>query len=505
MAEKELDEWVSHLPSYIQDTTDFLRKLETISSDLPSDVLLFTMDVKKLYPSIPIDEGLEACQEALNSRNNQDIPTDAVMKMLKTVLNNNIFQFNNKNYIQIEGTAIGSKLGKNFACTYMGKWEEELMKKTMKTPLLYIRFVDDIFGIWNGTEEELIAFQALANSIHPRIEVELKSSRHNIDFLDVNVWLQNGKLQTSVYEKPTDRHMYLHKSSNHPQSTKNAIPYGLGIRAKRICSTSESYEENRKKIVDNLVKRGHNKVKTHNILKKVDIMPRSQLLIYKQRSKNNSRVPLVITYGSNLPDVQKIVHKRMSILYRSDRMKKVFKEAPIVAFRRDANLEDILVHAKHRKMFSTMPEGTSTCGKNCVICKHMSDKLSHVSTTGKQFVFKDKINCKTSNVVYGIHCKVCDKIIYVGETGTTIYERFQNHLSSVRRKKEDPISQHFSTDSHSLDSIKIVGVEKIKRRDIHMRKIRESFWIEKLQTINPHGLNQNGGIGDGTRGLGSSI
>ena len=351
MAEKELDEWVSHLPSYIQDTTDFLRKLETISSDLPSDVLLFTMDVKKLYPSIPIDEGLEACQEALNSRNNQDIPTDAVMKMLKTVLNNNIFQFNNKNYIQIEGTAIGSKLGKNFACTYMGKWEEELMKKTMKTPLLYIRFVDDIFGIWNGTEEELIAFQALANSIHPRIEVELKSSRHNIDFLDVNVWLQNGKLQTSVYEKPTDRHMYLHKSSNHPQSTKNAIPYGLGIRAKRICSTSESYEENRKKIVDNLVKRGHNKVKTHNILKKVDIMPRSQLLIYKQRSKNNSRVPLVITYGSNLPDVQKIVHKRMSILYRSDRMKKVFKEAPIVAFRRDANLQNILLHAKHKIIF----------------------------------------------------------------------------------------------------------------------------------------------------------
>ena len=49
--------------------------------------------------------------------------------------------------------------------------------------------------------------------------------------------------------------------------------------------------------------------------------------------------------------------------------------------------------------------------------------------------------------------------------------------------------------------IVIVGIEKIKQLDIHMRKIRESFWIAKLQTLYPGGLNQNLGIGDGTRGL----
>ena len=48
--------------------------------------------------------------------------------------------------------------------------------------------------------------------------------------------------------------------------------------------------------------------------------------------------------------------------------------------------------------------------------------------------------------------------------------------------------------------MEIVGLEKNKVNDIHLRKIRESFWIKKLKTQHPDGLNQNGGIGDGIRG-----
>ena len=39
------------------------------------------------------------------------------MAMIKTVLENNVFEF--EEYIQTEGVAIGSKLGRNVARTYM--------------------------------------------------------------------------------------------------------------------------------------------------------------------------------------------------------------------------------------------------------------------------------------------------------------------------------------------------------------------------------------------------
>jgi hypothetical protein len=50
--------------------------------------------------------------------------------MLDLVLENNHFSFNGKNYIQTEGTAIGSHLGMNYACTYLGEWEQELFEKS---------------------------------------------------------------------------------------------------------------------------------------------------------------------------------------------------------------------------------------------------------------------------------------------------------------------------------------------------------------------------------------
>jgi hypothetical protein len=47
---------------------------------------------------------------------------------------NNIFSFNDKTYVQAEGTAIGSRLGMSYACTYMGEWEAELFKRTKYQP-----------------------------------------------------------------------------------------------------------------------------------------------------------------------------------------------------------------------------------------------------------------------------------------------------------------------------------------------------------------------------------
>lgn len=43
----------------------------------------------------------------------------SVLHMIKLVLENNVFQFKEKEYLQKEGVAIGSKLGRNFAYTYM--------------------------------------------------------------------------------------------------------------------------------------------------------------------------------------------------------------------------------------------------------------------------------------------------------------------------------------------------------------------------------------------------
>ena len=62
-------------------------------------------------------------------------------------------------------------------------------------------------------------FQLISN----RITILVKDPGLNApEFLDVSVSLQNEKLHTDLYCKPTDKHQYLYYTSCHPKHTKNS-------------------------------------------------------------------------------------------------------------------------------------------------------------------------------------------------------------------------------------------------------------------------------------------
>jgi hypothetical protein len=96
---------------------------------------------------VPRPEGIEACKEAFKQRTNPLIPTEYAItcKMVETVLDFNSFKLGDRSYKQIEGVAIGSKLGRNFACVYMRKWDEQLLTYD-QNPLFYKRYIDDGYG-----------------------------------------------------------------------------------------------------------------------------------------------------------------------------------------------------------------------------------------------------------------------------------------------------------------------------------------------------------------------
>ena len=154
-------------------------------------------------------------------------------------------------------------------------------------------------------------------------------------------------IETDLYTKPTDQHLYLHSKSDHPSSMKQAVPYRLGIRLRRICSDDKSYGGNRKVLKEQLYKRGYNKSEVEKQLKKVDSLERDDLLnqicVKEQR---RDRVPLVLTYGGSLPNINKILRMRANMLQNSERLRQVFRQPPMVAYRRGENLMDMHVHKK---------------------------------------------------------------------------------------------------------------------------------------------------------------
>lgn len=265
---------------------------------------------------------------------------------------------------------------------------------------------------------------------------------------------------------------------------KRAIPKGLGMRLKRICSKQSDYQHHRENLISRLCERGYPKGRVIHELGKVDRMGREEILgrRSKKRSvKEGERVPMVITYSGFLPDIRAIMKKNRHILHRSDRMKEIFPKDPIVAYKRGSNLKDLLVHQKTRRAIGS--RGRQDCGGGCAICKVFYAGET-VPGAGGVVHYDKTIGCKTSNLVYGIWCVQCSKVVYVGQTGDTIYRRVQNHLSSMRRNREGriPVNRHFSEKGHSTDDFRVIGLERTWGNSEDRRKFREMRWVGLLGT-----------------------
>ena len=97
----------------------------------------------------------------------------------------------------------------------------------------------------------------MLNKKHPTIKFTAQWSRTQINFLDVTDFLENRKIKTDFYVKPTDTHQYFHSSSCHPYHSKKRIPYSQTLRYNRVYSDSRSFDRRCNDLERWLVEKGY--------------------------------------------------------------------------------------------------------------------------------------------------------------------------------------------------------------------------------------------------------
>ena len=70
----------------------------------------------------------------------------------------------------------------------------------------FVETQDDIFVIWTHGQEKLKVFLEDLNKFHPNLKFTSDSSEENVAFLDLKVKLKQGKIETDLPVKSTDRH-----------------------------------------------------------------------------------------------------------------------------------------------------------------------------------------------------------------------------------------------------------------------------------------------------------
>ena len=201
-------------------------------------------------------------------------------KALLLCLDSAYCNYDNNIHRQINGLPMGSPLSATLANIVMEEAETKIINELSYYIKFYYRYIDDTLICLpkNKINDVLNKF----NKIHPKLIFTLeKSVNDSINFLDLNIKVENNKIITNWYRKDVWPGRYLNFYSNHSLSNKIGIIYSLTDRA-ILLSHYKFHSENLNLVKETLIKNGY----PIDLLNE-KIAMRYKLLMSNKSCKNN--------------------------------------------------------------------------------------------------------------------------------------------------------------------------------------------------------------------------
>ena len=125
-------------------------------------------------------------------------------------------------------------------------------------------------------------------------------------------------------------------------------------------------------------------------------------------------------------------------------------------------------------------------------CQVLEESTEFKSTqTGERYKIRQDIDCKSDNIIYLVTCKKCG-FQGVGSC-TKLSQRVSNYITSIEKKSPGcNIEKHFLKADHSISDFSVLGIVKLENPPpdpIDRLREFEGYWMIKLNTLEPYGLN----------------
>lgn len=489
---------VASIPQILTNSQQLIREL----SDLPplSHPILVSFDVVSLYTNIPTTESITTILHYIKEHNNPTYPPATILEqLLQFILNQNCFQFCNHHFLQQQGIAMGTKMAPNYANLFMAHFEENNILNQELKPLLYRRYIDDIFIVWSHGPEELQTLFRHANRAHHTIKFTIESSTETIHFLDLTLSLTNNRIETTTYFKPTNNFSYIPGNSFTPPSIFKGVFTGETIRMLRNNSTETNYHEQSEQLRQHFTNRHYPQ---HLLNQSPPAFSDRHQLLTQTKEKRKFIATMSTNYDPSTP-ISTILNTDWPRLTSDPDIKRIVPIKPTITYRSWPNLQKLLTKAKtdhtiiqhlntsqgHLIKPKILPSKNISCRHpQCTTCNQLSNKTyfhSHQRKTYHQI--SDIYSCDSKNIVYLLECNICQKQ-YIGQTGTSMRVRMRHHRNMAKANTKRPIYLH--NKQHGIEFNHCYQLTIIdKATDYNNRIALESRWINDLRTKLPFGLN----------------
>ena len=135
--------------------------------------------------------------------------------------NNSVF--NDKTFLQTDGTVQGPHMSSSYSDIAMAHFDIRAENYDLK-PTVWKRFRDDVFSVWTHDVDTLPAFLDYLNNIDSTGKIKFTMQIANdsgLEFSDLKLKIQNGKIGVDVYSKSTNSFTYVMPITCYPRKNIN--------------------------------------------------------------------------------------------------------------------------------------------------------------------------------------------------------------------------------------------------------------------------------------------
>lgn len=336
---------LDELPWVASSTKEVITGIEQCTPNGTAPIWIVTGDLVSFYTNIDPKQCSKVVAAAWNRfRLDSSIPDKTIRRMVKFVMDNNFFSYRGQFFQQIKGLAMGTACAPTVANIYAAFYEHKSKVVHQEGVLLYKRYIDDILCLFQGTKEEVVAF---CNGFSiGSLEVKWSVSTVRNEFLDIELLQRTGSLRvvdTRLFRKQMNRHLYIPWSSAHPLHVKKGFVKAELTRFAIICSHNAFFVEARQELYGNLRRRGYPPQSLDTWFTQVHYDDRPTLLLPKPQEEDHAPLMLSGHYNPvwDFINVKEVI-TAARMFWTKEELPKSLDEPLIRSLGRSASLFDML-------------------------------------------------------------------------------------------------------------------------------------------------------------------